>query len=459
MRSLRRTLLIALLAGVVGAIGIATAATYRIARNEIDAVLDYQLRQAALSLRDRARALAGFPGIGGGSRDFVIQLWGRGGVRLWVSTPGLDLPEMAELGFSDVSTPSGRWRVYSVELGGEVLQVGQPESVRSELAFASAARTLAPFLVLLPVLALLIWYVVGRGLTPLDRLAHAAATRTAAALDPFPEEGVPEEVRPLVRSLNGLMSRLGAALAGQRAFVADAAHELRTPLAALKLQAQLAARAQEPAERVSCLADLQQGLDRAAHVVQQLLTLAREEPGADAGRANLPVALADLVAQVVADQAPLAEAKRIDLGATDIDELATVQGDQGALRTLLTNLVDNAVRYTPAGGRVDLAAGLFGDGSTGAFLEVSDTGPGIPVAERERVFDRFYRRAGSGQEGSGLGLSIVKAIADRHGARVILGNALTGGLSVRVEFARASRRPRTSRLEREGGSRTPVTSG
>jgi two-component system, OmpR family, sensor kinase len=432
--SLRRTLLATLLAAVVGAIGIATVATYRIARNEIDTVLDYQLRQAALSLRDRARALAGFPGIGGGSRDFVIQLWDRGGVRLWVSTPGLDLPEMAELGFSNVSTPQGRWRVFSVELGGQVLQVGQPETVRSDLAFASAARTLAPFLMLLPVLAFLIWYVVGRGLAPLDRLARDAATRTAVALDPFPEEGAPEEVRPLVRSLNGLMDRLAAALAGQRAFVADAAHELRTPLAALKLQAQLAARAEEPGERASCLAELQRGLDRAAHVVQQLLTLAREEPGADVGRADQTVALAELVAQVVADHAPLAESKQIDLGATSIDERATVRGDPMALRTLLTNLVDNAIRYSPTGGRVDLAAGMASDG-TGAYLEVSDSGPGIPKAERERVFDRFYRRAGNGQDGSGLGLSIVKAIAERHGARVLLGDAPGGGLAVRVELA------------------------
>jgi len=430
VRSLRGTLLVTLLAAVIAATLAGAVAAYRISRREIDAIFDYHLRQLALSLRDRA---LGFPGprVETGS-DLVIQIWGPDGERLYVSSPAAELPDEAVIGFATVASPSGTWRVYSAALGDRVIQVAQPLSVRGELAFAAAARTLAPLFLLLPVLALLIWSLVGRGLAPLDRLARAVATRTPDSLEPLPEEGVQDEVRPLVQSLNGLMARLSTALASQRAFVADAAHELRTPLAALKLQAQLAERARDPADRQSALAELEVGLDRAAHLVKQLLTLAREERGTVGPSGGEPVALADLVAQTVADYARLAEAKGIDLGATSVDEHAYVRGDPLALRTLLANLVDNAVRYAPGGGRVDVASGF---GQKGAFLEVTDSGPGIPPEERERVFDRFYRRPGTREEGSGLGLSIVKAIAERHGAQVTLGEAPGGGLAVRVEFA------------------------
>jgi len=429
VRSLRGALLVTLLGAVTAATAVGAVAAYRIARREIDAIFDYHLRQLALSLRDRALGFPG-PNVETGS-DLVIQIWGPDGARLYVSSPGAELPDEAVIGFATVSTPSGAWRVYSAALGDQVIQVGQPLSVRGALAFAAAVRTLAPLFLLLLLLPFLVWTLVGRGLAPLDRLARAVATRTPLALDPLPEQGVPEEVRPLVRSLNGLMERLSAALESQRAFVADAAHELRTPLAALKLQAQLAERARDAGERTSALAELEVGLDRAGHLVKQLLTLAREERGAGEKPGEEAVALGELAAQTIADHARLAEAKGVDLGATAVDERAVVRGDPVALRTLLANLVDNAVRYTPSGGRVDVAVGV---GPAESYLEVSDSGPGIPARERERVFDRFYRRPGTREEGSGLGLAIVKAIAERHGARVALGTAATGGLTVKVEF-------------------------
>jgi two-component system OmpR family sensor kinase len=213
----------------------------------------------------------------------------------------------------------------------------------------------------------------------------------------------------------------------QRAFVADAAHELRTPLTALQLQAQLMERAQSDEERSAALGDLKEGLRRAAHGVRQLLTLARQEPGAT-DSPFAPIRLAPLVRQSVAEHAALAEARRIDLGVSHAEENAAVLGDAGALRILLANLIVNALQHVPEGGCVDVACGIR-DGGT--YLEVADDGPGIPQEERERVFDRFYRR---GESGSGLGLAIVKTIVQRHGATVRLLDAKSGGLLAQVNF-------------------------
>jgi two-component system, OmpR family, sensor kinase len=430
VRSVRRTLLVALLATVVAISLSAVAATYRTARAQIDQIFDYHLRQIALSLSDQALARAAARGAGR-DLDFVIQIWDEDGGRLYLSRPAPGLPEVAELGFQTVGGPSGAWRVYSAALGGRVIQVAQPLRVREELAFSAALRTLAPVALLLPLLALLVWRIVGHGLQPFDRLAQAAASRTPAALEAFSESGAPQEALPLVRALNDLLGRLRAALAAQRAFVADAAHELRTPLAALKLQVQLAQRAPEGAERTAALGELEAGLERATRLVQQLLTLSRVEPEAAGAQVRERVRLADLVRQAVADHALLAEAKRVDLGATEAAEDAVTLGDAGSLRTLLANLVDNAIRYTPEGGRVDVGAGLAG---RCPFLEVADTGPGIAAGERERVFDRFYRVPGADGSGSGLGLAVVRAIAERHAATVTLGDAPGGGLTVRVSF-------------------------
>jgi two-component system OmpR family sensor kinase len=217
----------------------------------------------------------------------------------------------------------------------------------------------------------------------------------------------------------------------QRAFVADAAHELRTPLTALRLQVKLAERAQDGAERAEAFATLRNGLDRATHMVEQLLTLAREEPSS-VRRETADVDLGALASEVTGAHAPLAEAKNIDLGLARRETEVIIQGEARTIRTLLSNLVDNALRYTPSGGRVDVSVYR---GDEGAVAEIVDTGPGIPAGELTRVFDRFYRRSGSDAPGSGLGLAIVKSIADRHGARVALDESPEGhGLRARVVF-------------------------
>jgi len=446
VRSIRRELLTWLLLGIALAVAAAAVGTYWRARDEANSLFDYQLKEMAASLTDApfAAVPAGAGAIGTGSDAMVVQIWDRNGVQLFLSQPHRVLPQNAQLGFTTVATDNGPWRVFSTLAAGQVVQIAQPMSARRELAASMALRTIMPLLAVLPFLAMLIWFTIARGLKPLDKVAAAVARRSPALLEPLPERDLPREVQPLVGALNNLLSRLRHTLDAQRAFVADAAHELRTPLTAVHLQAQLAERASTEAERATALTELKGGLERATRLVEQLMTLAREEPGV----ADAPLTAVDLAAlarEVVADLAPLAGAKGIDLGLSSA-ATSVLSGDPDALRTLISNLVDNAIRYTPAGGRVDVA---LADDAGSAVLTVRDSGPGIAVEDRERVFDRFYRGTGAGGiRGSGLGLAIVKHIAERHRADLELGPGIDGrGLGVTVRFPQPIPAPSTRLAE------------
>ncbi len=434
MKSIRHQLLLWLLSGLLLAVAAAGVRIYYQTLDEANVLFDYHLKQVAASLPSEA-----FGPVPPARTDdhalqdeLIVQIWDRSGVRLYFSRPESHLPQRAELGFSTVSTPAGRWRVYSMLERNNVVQVAQPIGLRQELAAGMALRATIPLLLLIPVLGVLIWFTVGRGLRPLNQIASAVGERTPSSLHALPEQGLPVEVRPVVHALNDLLARLARALESQRSFVADAAHELRTPLTAVQLQIQLAERADTDSERKAAFGELSQGLSRASHLVQQLLTLARQEPDV-AERSFAAVDLAAVARLVLAEHAALAAEKNIDLGISHEDAATvSVKGDFEALRVMLGNLVDNAIRYTPRGGTVDVAL-RAGDGA--ARVEVADTGPGIPDRDRERVFDRFYRREGAWSEGSGLGLAIVKNIADRHGAVIALDNrSPEPGLRVSVSF-------------------------
>ncbi len=435
MNSLRARLLAWLLAAVL-LVGVAGGfVLYRNALAEANAFFDYHLRETAMLLRDQAYGFAPPEGLPQEvpQYDFVVQVWSLDGQRLYLSQPTAALPAATTLGFSTVDSRSGRWRVFGILARGHVIQVAQALKVREERAARLALSTLKPFGVLVPVLALLIWWIVGWSLRPLGTLADSVRSRSPSALDPLPTDQLPEEVRPLVDALNDLLSRLGAALQHERAFIADAAHELRSPLTALSLQLQALAAAGSDKERHEAAMRLRAGVARATRLVEQLLTLARHQRAPAA--ADAPVSLDDVVREIVSELLPLADAKRIDLGVTRSDP-AVALGDSDGLRVLVRNLVDNAIRYTPEGGRVDIA--MLHETSSGVsrpVLEVCDSGPGIPPDERERVFDRFYRLAGTNAAGSGIGLAIVKAIAEQHGARVELSAGAAGrGLRARVVF-------------------------
>jgi two-component system OmpR family sensor kinase len=432
MNSIRRRLLLWLLSGLALAVVAAGARIYTQTLDEANQLFDYHLTQMAASLPNNFfdPLPPSDSDAAGPENGLVVQIWDRNGLELYFSRPASKLPQRAELGFSTVNTPSGRWRVYSALERNNVIQVAQPMSVRQDLAAGMALHALVPLLALLPVLGILIWLTIGRGLQPLDRMTEALGRRTPDSLDALPEDGLPNEIQPLVHALNDLLGRLGRALESQKAFVADAAHELRTPLTAVQLQIQLAERAKTVEEREAAFTRLKGGQSRAAHLVQQLLTLARQEPGV-APQTFATVDLAELARLVVSEYVPLAADKNIDLGLSHAEQ-ASVSGDFEALRVMLGNLIDNAIRYTPAGGTVDVAVQRQ---DRNAVIGISDTGPGIPQEDRARVFDRFYRREAMHAPGSGLGLAIVKNIADRHRASVVLDDRVPGpGLRISISF-------------------------
>ncbi len=432
--SLRTSLLVWLLGGVL-LVGVAGGfVVYRNALAEADGFFDYHLKETALFLRDQPVEYQ-FPTPIPPSDiayDFVVQIWTIDGRRIYIGPEQAVLPNSTALGYSTVNTSVGQWRVYGTVSPTKVVQVAQPMSVRRREAAQLALRTLAPFALLVPLLGLLVWFAVGHALQPLQRLAKAVKARRVTELEPLSDERLPEEVQPLVGSLNDLLGRLTAALERERAFMADAAHELRTPLTALHLQLGTLTRAATEGERTAAMGKLSEGVQRAIRLVEQMLAFARQEPRAEPVRTRF--ALDELAREVVAELVPLADARRIDLGMSEA-QAVLVQGEREAVATLVRNLVDNAVRYTPPGGRVDVSVERSPTVPPQAIVKVVDNGPGIAPAERDRVFDRFYRRAGTAAPGSGLGMAIVKAIAEAHGAAVVLDSGESGrGLAVTVSF-------------------------
>jgi signal transduction histidine kinase len=434
MPSIRTRMLVALLTLVALASLLSGALSYRRVLEETSTLFDYQLRQMALSLRSQvslAPRLELPPQQG--DADFVVQIWDPFGARVYLSRPGLPLLNRVVLGFEDLNLGGEVWRVYGLQTADGVIQIAQPVRVRKQLAQRAALRVAVPLLLLLPLLGAAVVWVVGGSLQPLRRIAADVQRRDVHTLAPVAAIPVPQEIAPLIDALNHLLLRLQAAFQAQRAFIADAAHELRSPLTAVRLQLQLLDRAPDELARRQARSELGAAVERAIHLVEQLLTLARNEPRAG-GAELVPLSLEGPVADGIADMHALAEARGIELG-LDAAPGLTVRGDREALRALARNLVDNAVRYSNPGGRVQVRVHSAADR---VLLQVTDSGPGIPAADRERVFDRFYRRASAPEGGSGLGLAIVRAIAERHGAQLDLGDAPGGGLAVTVSFGKAS---------------------
>ena len=431
MNAIRQRLLLGLLAGLSLVLAASGFTAYRHARSETNALFDYQLQQTALALRDQNLLALAMGGEGDNAGDLLVQIWDRSRGLLYVSQRARELPFSTQAGFADLDWRNQPWRLFALHAGDRIVQVAQPLSVRLRMSADIALRNLAPFLLLLPGMGLVVWFGVGAGLRPLHRLAEAIQRRRPDALEPVAPERLPAEIVPLVQALNDLLARLARALDNQRRFVADAAHELRTPLTAVRLQADLARRATDAESRNGALRDLGAGLDRAAHLVEQLLVMARLD--AEPARRSEAVDLLALAKAVVAEQAAIADAAGLDLGLASA-EPATVEGDPGELRALLDNLVDNALRYTPRGGRIDVG---IQRSAPETLLWVRDTGPGIALSERARVFDRFYRGADAKVAGSGLGLAIANRIALRHGARIELSAPASGsGLLATARFPR-----------------------
>jgi two-component system, OmpR family, sensor histidine kinase QseC len=432
-----------LLAGVLGAVAViwlgVAVVSYVDARREIDDLLDAHLAQIAGLLVVQARheldelEAEHAPRLHRYGHRVVFQVWERGTVlRVHSSNaPNERLSEQLE-GFSDTEIEGRRWRVFSTwgHKRRLLVQVGEERSARDRLAVLIGANLLKPIVLALPLLGVLVWLGVRWGTGPLTKLGAQVRQRDPSNLAPLDVADPPAEVAPLVESLNHLLERVRRSIEGERRFTADAAHELRTPIAAVRAHAEVARGATSDGERRSALASILSGCDRAAHAVDQLLTLARLDPG-DADRPREPCDLRDIGKEAVADLAPMAVAKDVEVELGESPPVV-VLGNRGLLAILTRNLVDNAVRYSAAHGSVRVQTSRDGGVAT---LVVTDQGPGIAAEDREQLGQRFHRLAGGRESGIGLGLSIVKRIAELHRARVRFLDGPGGrGLSVVVEF-------------------------
>lgn len=449
--SIRRHLMLRLALALTAGGLLLGFATYEFTRQEMNEVFDEQLRQLAVSVRTHYRGDVSVSLVTAGTAadledsGFVSQIWNLQKQRVFLSFPAADIPWADQEGYQTLETRQGAWRVYAEHTPTHLIQAAQLMAAREELAIDTALEILLPNLTAtLALIAVLLAFALRRGLAPLAQTSTDVGKRSAASLKPIATAALPAELKPLVESVNALMARLALALSAQRRFTADAAHELRTPLAALRLQVQLLEKATSAVMREEAMADIYRGLDRATHLVEQLLQLARLAPDAN-DHPFQAVDLSALVKSAVADFSVLAHARGIDLGA-EIEPMAAgaadVPGDTQHLRMLLDNLVANALQYTPSGGRVDVSLRLAG---SLPVLEVSDSGPGVPLAERERVFDRFFRgttshRSDGATQGTGLGLAIAREVAQRHGVGIHLLDGLSAqdgmrGLTVRLSFS------------------------
>lgn len=426
--SLRRRLLWLVMAAIAIASVLQASSAYRAALQQADTMFDYHLQELARSVEG---GVPFAPGAREPSIDFQVQIWGPDGAEIFRST-GSALPDRAVLGFSDVKVEGVRYRVYSLQTRENTIQVAQDLDARQARARSLALDAMIPVALVGPLLMLAVWWLISRSLAPIERVRRQVAARPADDLSPLPDAGLPDEILPLVTELNLLLERVRLAFMAQRNFVADAAHELRSPLTALKLQAQALRRAGDGPAREAAIERLDTGIERAASLVSQLLALARAQDARGGAEHEGRVDLQAVARQAVADALPQAQARRIDLG-LEAGDVAWVRGAPELLRVLLRNLVDNAVKYSPEGGRVDVTLRTAGGKPC---VVVEDNGPGIAEDERERVFDRFHRGARQAETlGSGLGLAIVRTIAERHRATVSLGRSQRlGGLEIEVCF-------------------------
>lgn len=421
--------------------------------------LNFANKPYDLALLERAQATAEQLGLGGGAERLQTRITltanSIAGIKdrvyYTVSTPdGKFLAGNAHLPrppaflakkngplFSDAERKAEKIRMVTLHyprVGGGtiILQMAETVGKRQDLARGILGNIVIPQILLIVMAAAAVWYALKRGLAPLEHLRQGVERRTRDDLSLIAERKAPEEVRPLIRAVNDLLQRLKQVVNSQRRFVADAAHQLRTPFAGLKTQAELALRETSPERVQHALQQIFAGAERCNHLVNQLLALARNEPGARIGGALETLELNRLAQETTMQWVPAALEKNIDLGFESFPKAVPVRGDPVGLGEMISNLLDNAIRYTPAGGTVTLSISYE---MGGGVLHVEDSGPGIAPEHREHVFERFYRILGSEQKGSGLGLAIVSEVVKSHNADVELSDGAGGkGARFTVRF-------------------------
>jgi two-component system, OmpR family, sensor kinase len=435
MTSIRKQLLWTLLPAVLVLLAIAVLAVLREVRDELNELFDAQLAQASLTLP--ATPVSELPPATGDDdddprSDLVVATWAPGAAEpVFLLPTHAPLSRQAPPGFSTQEIAGVKWRVFIRHDGERTVAAAQPLRVRDGAEMDIAEQLIVPLTLLVPAIILTVLFLVQRGLRPLTRFAHELDSRRPDALASLPLTALPAELLPMATAMNDLLARLSRALAAQEVFIADAAHELLTPLTALQVQVQMLERARSEERRTQATADVRSSLERCIALARQLLTLARYSGETPPARDFEQVPLLGVVRAAVAEVLPKAHARGIDLGVTSSTD-CVIQGDDKALLTLLANLLDNAIKYSPQGSRVDVAIDLR---ERAPVVTVSDGGPGIAAADQARVFDRFYRSRNVETQGSGLGLAIALEIAIRHGAQIALRTpGRLGGLDAEVVF-------------------------
>ena len=456
MISLRRKLLFKLLAPLLPLLLLGVGAAFYMANHYANLAYDRSLFRAALALADQVEVVAGDVTVDLPQAAFDMLEYDKDD---WIyykvsGARGEFVTGYAELPLPPIAKPvAGQHYYYTTELDGKeisvavfylslkgtsangmaVIQVGETTAKRQRMVNEIIIGMVLPQLLMVVIAGLMVWRGVGRGLAPLDALREEITSRSHRDLAPLNVIGSPRELQPMVGAMNDLMARLEQTLEQQQRFVADASHQLRTPLAGLKTQAEIALREQQDPEQVRhALQHILTSSDNLSHLITQLLTLARIDPKAAVSLQLDPVQLDLLARELAGAWVPAALVKHIDLGFEAAPGNYLVSGDAVLLREMIVNLIDNAIRYTPPGGHVTVSLQQL-DGEI--ELCVEDNGQGIPLAKRERVFERFYRILGTGEDGCGLGLAIVREIAARHGARVSIEDGKQGaGVRMCVRF-------------------------
>ena len=437
--SIKRFLLIYITLAVLVIYALISYASYWVSKEELNELYDANLQQVASAIAAQHLAiedvtqLYGNNQVGTGIKikseeELYVRVLAKNGEVLYVSHPEVKVPNPSVTGLSTQIHQNNQWRFFAVKVNQETIQVAQSLKLRKNTIKDTAINLMLSQLLFIPVLVILIFCAIRKALSPLVMLTSEIQNRESLDLKPFQDDKVPSEIKPLVHSLNMFMAKVSDMVGVLKRFTSDAAHELRTPITALKLQLTLVEQASLDAEREVAIQRLKTGINRSEQLVSQLLTLARIEPNRQAKDIQ-HINMLNLIKECIEGLLPLAHEKSIDLGVNASEEFL-ISGVRQEIAILINNIVDNAIRYTPINGKIDIS--LFSD-SQNIILEVNDSGVGIATHELERIFERFYRGDNKNIGGSGLGLSIVKEIATQHNANIDLIN-LNPGLSFKVKF-------------------------
>ncbi|MDX1811372.1 MAG: ATP-binding protein [Gammaproteobacteria bacterium] len=450
--SIRRSLLLILIPFVIGSWLIAAVLSYYDTKTDVTRILDAQLAQSgqlllAISLHELVEQRLLSEEEENVTEKIASKYWqhdsdvlGKIAFQVWLNNDTLairsdnaPITPMSENsnGFYDTQINEAPWRIYTIASEDNLIRayVGMHTDLQNVLATSVVRKIMIPFLISLPFLAFFVWRIVNSNLAPLQTMARELATRKSNDLTPLDDYKIPFEVRPITAAINQLFDHMKTAIDSEKRFTSDAAHELRTPLAALKTHAEIALGAKSEEEQRKALRQVVQGVNRATRLVEQLLTLARLDP--DTGFTNIRRFDLFIVAEnVLSDEAHLAIDKNIEISLSGTRG-KFVAANADAIKVLMRNLIDNAIRYTPPGGEVEVH---ISRNDNDILFRVADSGVGIPEEERSKVFNRFYRTLGTKESGSGLGLSIVTRIVELHNISISLDESRMGGAQFDVIF-------------------------